>query len=189
MLRELITGTRSCRRFQGDHPIERGTLKELIDLARLGASAGNKQSLRYILSCDGEKNALIYPHLGWAAYLKDWRGPAVNERPSAYIIILDHRETTLSFGCDYGIAAQNIMLGATERGLGGCMIASVNRKGLSEALSIPDIYDICLVLALGKPGEEVVLEKVGASGDIKYWRDEKDVHHVPKRSLGDIIIG
>jgi len=189
MIRELITGTRSYRRFQGDHVIEGDTLRGLVDLARLGASAANKQSLRYILSCDGTKNALIFPHLGWAAYLKDWRGPAVHERPSAYIIILDHRKTTLSFGCDYGIAAQNIMLGATEQGLGGCMLASIDRDGLRRDLSIPDIYDICLVLALGKPAEAVVLEGVGASGDIRYWRDEDDVHHVPKRSLEDIIIG
>ncbi len=189
MLRELITNTRSYRRFHGDYIIGRDTLRELIDLARLGASAANKQSLRYILSCDREQNALIFPHLEWAGYLKDWRGPAEGERPSAYIVILDNTKTTLSFGCDYGIAAQNIMLGAKEKGLGGCMIASINRDRLREALSIPDIYAISLVLALGRPREEVVLEEVGASGDIKYWRDENDVHHVPKKLLEDIIIG
>ncbi len=28
---------------------------------------------------------------------------------------------------------------------------------------------------------------VGADGNIRYWRDEQSVNHVPKRSLEDII--
>ncbi len=189
MLKELITNTRSYRRFHEDYVIGPDTLRALVDLARLGASASNIQSLRYILSCDRGKNALIFPNLGWAGYLKGWRGPSVGERPTAYIIILDNTKNTLSFGCDYGIAAQNIMVGATEKSLGGCMIASINRDSLREALNIPVLYNILLVIALGRPKEKVVLETVGPSGDIRYWRDENDVHHVPKRLLADIIIG
>jgi hypothetical protein len=45
-----------------------------------------------------------------------------------------------------------------------------------------------LVLALGKSKEKVVIETVGADGDTKYWRDSEEVHHVPKRPLGEIII-
>jgi len=81
------------------------------------------------------------------------------------------------------------MLGATEKGLGGCIIASIEKGGLRKALEIPPQYEILLVLALGKPKETVAIEKVGSYGDIKYWRDSKDVHHVPKRPLDDIIIG
>jgi hypothetical protein len=68
------------------------------------------------------------------------------------------------------------------------MIASVKREVLQNKLRIPDWYEILLVLALGYPAEEVVLDEVEHSGDIKYWRDEKDVHHVPKRKLDDIIL-
>ena len=188
MIRDLILKNRSYRRFYEDEAISEETLRELVDLARLSASAANRQPLKYVLSWTPEKNAKIFPHLAWAGYLEDWGGPAEGERPAAYIIILGDNEISESINCDHGIASQSILLGAVERGLGGCILASVQRKPLRRELDIPERYAILLVLALGKPKEEVVLETVGAEGDIKYWRDEKDVHHVPKRPLDEIIL-
>ena len=188
-MRDLILRNRSYRRFYQEVDIKLETLKELVELARLSASAANMQPLKYILSCYPEKNSLIFPHLAWARYLTDWSGPCEGERPPAYIIILGDTEISRSFGCDHGIAAQSILLGAIEKGLGGCMIASIQKEGLRKVLEIPPQYEILLVLALGKPKETVVIETVGPSGDIKYWRDSKGVHHVPKRVLDDIIIG
>jgi len=181
---------RTCRRFYQDAAIERETLRELVDLARMSASGANRQPLKYILSCDPQRNALIFPCLGWASYLTDWPGPSEGERPAAHIIIMCDTEISKEFFCDHGIAAQSILLGAREKGLGGCMHGSVNRKKMSEALELPPHYEILLVISLGRPKEEVVLEDIGLDGDyIKYWRDEKGVHHVPKRRLDDIIVG
>ena len=188
MIRELMMQNRSCRRFHEDVPLERQTLEELVDLARLSPSAANLQPLKYILSCDPETNGTIFPHLTWAGYLKDWPGPAAGERPSAYIIILGDTKVSRNFGCDHGIAAQTMLLGATEKGLAGCMIGLVARRDLRETLSLPSRYEILLVIALGKPAERVVIEAVGARGDIKYWRDDEGLHHVPKRSLKDLIL-
>ena len=188
-MKELVAKNRSFRRFYQDVPVELETLMELVDLARLSASGANHQPLKYLLACDPEKNAAIFPQLGWAAYLKDWPGPVEGERPSAYIVILGDKHIKESFGIDHGIAAQSILLGAAERGLGGCIIATVRKEKLREALSIPEQYEILIVLALGKPKETVVIEAVGPDGDIKYWRDEQGVHHVPKRSLAEIILG
>jgi nitroreductase len=189
MLPELVRKNRSYRRFHQDVPIKLETLRELVDLGRLSASALNMQPLKYVLSCEPKKNALIFPNLGWAAYLKDWKGPEEGERPSAYIIMLLDTELSRNAGCDHGIAAQSILLGATEKGLGGCMIATVNRKEVSKLLNIDPRYEIVLVIALGKPKETVVIEKIGNDGDVKYWHDGQGVHHVPKRALDDIIIG
>jgi len=189
MLYDLVARNRSFRRFHEDASVDESTLRELIDLARLSASGSNMQPLKFMLSCEPEINAVIFPHLAWAGYLKDWAGPAEGERPSAYIIILGDTEIRSSFGVDHGIAAQSIMLGAAERGLGGCMIASIAKPRLRFALQIPERYEILLALALGSPNESVVLDPMGEDGDIKYWRDEDGVHHVPKRSLGDLILG
>jgi nitroreductase len=189
MIKDLIEKNRSYRRFHQEFAIEHETLRELVDLARLSASAANLQPLRYILSCDPKKNALIFPQLAWARYLKDWTGPSEGERPSAYIVILRDKEVTPSWDCDYGIAAQSILLGATERGLGGCMIGSINKEELRKVLEIPSRYEILLVVALGKPRETVVIDTIGPAEDTKYWRDSKGTHHVPKRSIDDIIVG
>ncbi len=189
MLEDLIRKNRSYRRFYQDFAVSRKTLEALVDLARLSASGSNLQPLRYFLSCEPEWNQRIFSHLAWAGYLKDWSGPGEGERPSAYIIILGDREITKDFGCDHGIAAQSMMLGAAEKGLGGCMIASIQREKLGGALKIPSRYEILLVLALGKPKEMVVIEPIGPSGGIRYFRDERGVHHVPKRALKDLLLG
>lgn len=188
MIKDLVMKNRSRRRFYEDTVIGLETLRELVDLARLSPSGSNSQSLKYILSQSPQKNALIFPHLRWAGYLKDWPGPEEGERPSAYIVILGDTRISQSFGCDHGIAAQSILLGTTEKGLSGCMIGSIDKE-LRQALDIPLRYQILLVLALGKAKERVVIEPVGPSGDIKYWRDSEGIHHVPKRSLDEIIIG
>lgn len=188
MLRDLIEKNRSYRRFREDVPVGPEVLRDLVGLARLSASAGNLQPLKYILSWEPKKNRLIFPCLAWAAYLKDWPGPGKGEQPSAYIIVLGDTAVSKTFGCDHGIAAQNILLGAVERGLGGCMIASIQRNQLRDALKIPARFEILLVIALGSPMEEVATEDTGDQGGIEYFRDENGVHHVPKRRLEEIIL-
>jgi nitroreductase len=190
MLKDLIAKSRSIRRFAQDTPVEMETLRELVDLARLSPSGSNLQSLKYYLSNEPEKNARIFQYLSWAGYLRDWPGPVEGERPSAYIIILGDTAISNSFGCDHGIAAQSIMLGAAEKGLGGCIIGSVKRQELLQDLDLDLLsrYEVLLVLALGKPVETVQIETVEPDGNVRYWRDEQQIHHVPKRKLDDIIL-
>ncbi len=188
MIEDLVRSNRSCRRFFQHEAVSEDTLKSLVNLARLSASAANLQPLKYILSWEPRKNEAIFSCLAWAGYLADWPGPAEGERPAAYIIILHDREIAKDVWCDHGIAAQSILLGARAQGLGGCMLGSIKKDLLRELLMIPPRYEILLVIALGKPREVVVLEEAGAGDSIKYWRDENDVHHVPKRRLDDIIL-
>lgn len=194
MIADLIKKNRSCRRFYQNHAVPLKTLKELVNLARLSASAANLQPLNYILSSSPEKNDLIFSCLAWAGYIKDWPGPKEGERPAAYIIILGNTDISKNFGCDHGIASQSMLLGAREKGLAGCMIGAVNRRKLRRILNIPPKYKILLVLAIGKPKERVKVEVVDSDSplstvnNIKYWRDGKGVHHVPKRKLSDIIL-
>ncbi|WP_075602200.1 nitroreductase family protein [Saccharicrinis aurantiacus] len=186
MLKDLILQNRSYRRFEQDKAVSKETLSELVDLARLSPSARNAQPLKYILSYKPETNNIIFPHLGWAGYLKDWKGPEEGEQPAAYIIMLNDTSISSNFFSDNGIAAQSIMLGAVEKGLGGCIIGNVEREKLQRKLDIPSEYKILQILAIGVPKEEVVIKDLDKS--YQYWRDIKGKHHVPKRSLDDLII-
>jgi nitroreductase len=187
-IRDLLARNRSYRRYDENHRLERSTLVDLVELTRFCPSAANRQPLRYLIACSPEETVEVFPHLYWAAALKDWPGPAEGERPAAYIIILGDTRISHNFDFDAGIAAQSMLLAAAEQGLGGCMIGSIDRKGLRAVLQIPDEYEIVLVVSLGKPGETVVLEDAKTSDDVTYWRDASGEHHVPKRPLAELLV-
>jgi nitroreductase len=188
MIKELVLKNRSYRKFYQDKSIEINTLRELVDLARLSPSGRNAQGLKYVLANTEEKNSKIFEHIYWAGYYKDWNGPEEGERPSAYIVLVKDTSLGMSMAQDQGIAVQSILLGAVEKGLGGCIIGNIDKEKLSKKLNLDEKFEIVLVLALGYPKEEVVIEEINEAGDIKYWRDEKEVHHVPKRTLDDLIL-
>ncbi len=187
-LKTLIRKNRSYRRFNERKKIAIKTLEGLVDLARLSGSSANLQPLKYYLSLSTELNREIYSCLKWAGYLKNWPGPPEGERPSAYIIMLGDTRISRSFGYDAGIASQGILLGAVEKGLGGCIIGSIDREKLGGVLKMAAHLEILLVIALGKPKEKVLIKAVGKGKSIKYWRDINGVHHVPKRDLEEIIV-
>lgn len=186
MLKELVEKTRSYRRFYEEKKLSREDLVDCINLARLTASGSNKQPLRYLVFTDEKMNAEIYPNLKWAGYLTEWDGPEKGERPTGYIFLVEPEGVNATH--DEGIAAQTIMLAAMEKGIGGCMLGSIDRVSLAKVIGLPEGYTIKLCLAFGYPKEEVVLEEVSAKDDIKYYRDENQVHHVPKIKLDEIIL-
>lgn len=186
---ELVKTNRSYRRFDASVTIPMETLEEFVELARHCASAANRQPLKYILCADEQMNYKVFDCLAWAGYLSDWKGPEEKERPTAYIVILGDQAITDNYYCDHGIAAQTILLGAREKGLGGCILAAINHQKLRTLLNIKKEHEVLLVIALGKPVEEVFVEDLPEDGNIRYWRDENGGHHVPKRSLDALIQG
>ncbi|MGC8764785.1 MAG: nitroreductase family protein [Brevinematia bacterium] len=186
-LKKLVKKNRSYRRFFHNHRIPKKLLVELVDIARLTPSARNLQPLKYFISCDEETNEKIFKTLSWAGYLKPG-GIEIDpeDRPSGYIVIFGDRRISDNFMVDAGISAQTILLSAVERGLGGCIIATIKRDVLKEIIPENENYEILLVIALGKPREKVIIEKV-KDNDIKYWRSGM-THHVPKRELEEVLI-
>ncbi|MCI8443514.1 MAG: nitroreductase family protein [Provencibacterium sp.] len=189
MLKELISANRSYRRFKQSERLSRETLLELLELARMTGSAGNLQPLRFLPLYTPEDCGRVFPFLGWAGYLQDWPGPEPGERPAAYLLLFSDLALSKNARLDAGLAAQSILLGAVEKGLGGCMLGNVQREGLMKEFRIdPERYELLLVIALGVPAETVLLEPLPQNGNIRYWRDESGLHHVPKRPLKELLL-
>ncbi len=185
-LKEVVLKNRSYRRFYQDKKLDIQELEELIDVARNVASGANRQPLRYKLVCDDDNNEKVFSTLKWAAALTDWDGPEEGEKPAGYIVICS--PVDIQAPRDEGIAAQTILLLASEKGLGGCMFASVNIPELNRKLAIPSELSARIVIALGYPKEEVVIDEVSQKDSLKYYRDDNKIHHVPKLRLEDVLI-
>lgn len=188
MIKDIVAKNRSYRRFYGEKAVTMEQLRELIDLARMSPSMANRQPLKYVLVCDKDMNEKVFENLAWAGYLRDWDGPIPTERPTAYIVMLRDKTLSKVATTDEGIHVQSMLLGAVEEGLGGCVIGNVKKDNVMKLLNISDDYEIVFVVALGYPKEEVVMDPMGEDGDVKYWRDENQVHHVPKRSVEELIL-
>ncbi|HUX14476.1 MAG TPA: nitroreductase family protein [Spirochaetia bacterium] len=188
----MVQKNRSYRRFDESSAVVRSTLEGFVENARHSASTANLQPLKYFPVDSAGPRAAVFECLKWAGYLTEWVGPESGERPAAYLVMVHDTEIKIKaeyLWFDAGLASQTILLSATEAGLGGCILASIDRDRLRSALSIPSRYEILVVLALGKPVEKVVLTEVTESGSIKYFRDTDGVHYVPKRSIAEILIG
>lgn len=187
--KELVKKNRSYRGFDESVVVTKEQLLEMVDCARFAPFSQNFQSFKYFLSCDPETNGIIQPLTAWARWLMPIELPRKGHMPTAFIILCydsDIGPGPERFTKDVGICAQTILLSATEMGLGGCMIGNFSPEKMKAALKLADNLTPMLVIAIGKPDETVVMTEV--KGDIKYYRDENDVHYVPKRSLEDLVI-
>ena len=185
MISDLIKINRSYRRFRQDE-VSTELLRSCIESARCSASAANRQRLRFVLVNDSETCAKIFDTLRFAAFLKDWGGPAPSERPTAYIIVMTEAALEPIIAIDLGIASQSILLTAIEQGVGGCIFKSYDKEVLTSILA-REGYQPAAVIALGYPSEKAVIVNP-VDGDLKYYRDENDIHCVPKLPIDDLII-
>ena len=187
MFESLARKCRSYRRYDESFQLSAADMKSLISITRYAGCAGNKQIVRYMTLCNPNHTDAIFPCLSWAGYLNDWDAPEAGERPSGYVLVLIPEGAHRYAVFDAALAVQTILLYAVEWGLGGCIIGSVDRKRLSDVFLIPKPYLVEVVVAIGKPRETIVLENAN-SGNLCYWRDSSDIHHVPKLSIDTLII-
>lgn len=189
MLKDLLVETRSFRSFNPDVKIPHEVLVDFVDNARITAATRNLQPLKYkIVDAEPELSACL-PELRFAASLGIKLPPDGHEPTSLIVMCHDtdvtpYRDIYLK---DIGICAEVIMLSATEAGYGSCMLGSYNGDNIKKALNLPDNLMINLIVALGKPDEHCVLTEA-EDGNVKYYRDAKNTHYVPKRRLEDILI-
>ena len=192
MLRDLVLKNRSYRGYDESYRFSKEELLGFVDLARLTAASANIQPLKYHLAYEAEQVAQIQPLTRWAGSLPQLNLPYPGTRPTAFITIcqdMNIGNNPTSFLPDVGITAQTILLAAAEKGLGGCMIGSFDKTELKKLLNFPEHVEPKLVIALGKPAEEIILVDPKEDGSVKYYRSEDGkTHYVPNRKLEDIIL-
>jgi nitroreductase len=182
---ELIKSRRTIRKYR-QQKIDMDILIDLVDCGRLAPSAANRQPLEYFIVQKDELLEPVFSTLSWAGYIAPEGTPREGEKPAAYIVVLLKQENDRpSAKHDAGAAIENISLAAWSYGIGSCWIGSVKRKELAQILNIPEDYVIDSVVALGYPAETSVAEE--AVDSIKYYKDENQVLHVPKRPLKSIL--
>lgn len=185
--KSLVQRNRSYRRFSESERIDQDKVAGWIELTRYVPSGRNMQPLKYAIITSEDDTAKVFDLLAWAGYLKDWPGPVPGERPAAYVAVMKDLTLAENIYCDDGIAVQTLLLGAVSDGYGGCIIGSFNKEKMRSLLNIPGHLQPLWIVALGKPVETVELEDLQGD-DIRYWRDEDGIHHVPKRRLEDLIV-
>ena len=184
-LYELILSRRSIRQFKPE-PVPKDILEKLVNAARLAPSASNLQPLEFIVVDKNELRKKLFPCLKWARYIAPKGNPKPGHEPVAYIVVLVNLEVRdKGYECDVGAAVENIILTAWEEGIGSCWLHSIERKNIKEIQKVPMNYKIDSVIALGYPDEKPVVEEM--KGSLKYWKDNQECLHVPKRKLEDIV--
>ena len=188
-LEALVLQNRSYRSFDETQPVSKDILRKLVDLARRCPSGMNKQPLCYKLLTEEADISKMLRNCRFSASLGIPLPPA-GHCPTAFILIFEdtaaHSPRTLMLK-DVGIAAQTILLAATEQGFGGCMLGSFDPAVLMADFDIPPRYRPELVIALGKPAERALLTDTH-NGSLTYYRDAAGNHCVPKRKLEEILI-
>lgn len=188
--RELLQKDRSVRRFEGNREVEEEALCKLVELTKYCASGRNLQPLKYRIVFSRNEREEIFPLMAWAGYLTDWPGPEDGERPTGYLIQCLDTRLTRNCLCDDGIQLQAITLGATAMGLGACIIKSFKVDEVKKKLDLPEWAEPLYIIALGYPKEEIRIETTDGSldADIKYYRTQDGIHHVPKRPMKELLL-
>lgn len=191
MLKDLVLKNRSYRGFDESYRVTKEELTDLVDIARFTASGANLQPLKYHLITGGEELKRMNELTKWGKMLTQMTLPHPGQFPTAYILVMVDTnicKEPKNADTDLGIAAQTILLAAVEKGLGGCMIGNFDKEAASGIFPHDEALRPVLAIAVGKPVETVKLTEVGENGSTRYYRDDKDVHYVPKRKTEDLLV-
>lgn len=190
MIYDLVKLNRSYRGYDHSYRFTRNQLEAYAECARLCPSSVNRQPLKYFLAYEESMVDTIQKETHWARALPQMTLPHPGMEPSAFIVICQDDEIDPDlkrYQKDIGIVAQTMLLAAVEEGLGGCMIGNFSSESVRKVLGLKETMHPMLIVAFGKPAEKIVITDV-RDCSINYYRDENDVHFVPKRTLQDELL-
>lgn len=188
-LENLLEWRRSYRKFDESRLISKNYIDEILNSIKFASCANNRQYLRFISVENKDKVLEIFDNTKWAASLPNNIGrPKEGERPVYFIAILSDEAKKLRFnGIDEGLVISNLTLTAAEKGIGSCIIGSVNDKKMREILNYEDNYSCEVVIAFGYPKVKSTIKEINLEEDQSYYLDDDGNYLVPKYKINDIV--
>lgn len=188
-LENLLEWRRSYRKFDENKLISKDDIGEILNSIKFASCANNRQYLRFISVENKDKVLEIFDNTKWAASLPNNMGrPKEGERPVYFIAILNDEDKKLRFnGIDEGLVISNLTLVAAEKGIGSCIIGSVNDKKMREILNYEDNYSCEVVIAFGYPKVKSTIKEINLEEDQSYYLDDDGNYLVPKYKINDIV--
>lgn len=188
-LENLLEWRRTYRKFDENKLISKNDIDDILNSIKFASCANNRQYLRFISVENKAKVLEIFENTKWAASLPNNIGrPKEGERPVYFIAILSDEEKKLRFnGIDEGLVISNLTLLAAEKGIGSCIIGSVNDKKMREILNYENNYSCDLVVAFGYPKVKSTIKEINTGEDQAYYLDEDGNYIVPKYKIKDLV--
>lgn len=183
-LNKLLRRNRSYRGYDTTFEVRDDQLRRIIETATLCPSARNQQVLRFRPVLANESDIML-KHIRLGGALPELHLPLPGTEPRAFVVICSTVEESKYVDIDLGIVAQTMLLQATEMGLGGICIGAFDHAEIKEALKLS--YEPVLVIAFGRPAENIEIVECGANDKLTYYRNGT-THYVPKIRVEDLII-
>jgi nitroreductase len=171
----LVRRRRMIRNFT-DESVPAAAVDQLLDLARRAPSAGNTQGLAFVV-LEGADTARYWDVTLPSARRSRFRWPGLFQAPVLVIVCCspdayltrygepDKAATGLGAGAsawpvpywwvDAGAAAEHVLLGAAEAGLGACLFGAFDHEpAVLAALGVPPGWRAAATIALGHPAPD-----------------------------------
>lgn len=143
-LMTAISTRRSYRSYRKDKPVSREIIRDLIATARKAPSSCNLQLTQYIVIDD----KVILDELADKVSYKFAYAPVCLVVAYDPRITIEHHSAVMTAGMEI----ENLILRATELGLGTCPLAGFTRdEFIKHRLGIPKHLDLLLLVSIGYP--------------------------------------
>jgi len=157
---DIIKRRRSIRRFL-ETPLPSEVLDSLLEAAQWAPSGGNNQPWLFV----------VVQKLANIQKIKMFSPGLQGDPPALLVLCSDGSVRGSTALMDIAMAAQNVMLTATENGLGSCVIRSFNQKALQLLLNLPSHAMPELIISLGYPARPARVPTRRAIEDFVHWEE------------------
>lgn len=177
---ELAARRRSIRKYSPEK-IDDSVLERILEAGRLAPSGNNSQPWRFIVVTDGEMKKKLYDVAGKQLFILE--APvtiavvgdvtAKMEKKSLVsdeVSVDDQKLHTILLKTvrDATIAADHIVMAATDEGLGTCWVALFEQEDIRPVLGVPNSCYVVAIITMGKSAESPKKRPRHALGEIVF---------------------